>query len=122
MRQIQLAVVGVGAALLCLHALFPPRVYKFQESRTTSRAFILSSEFYETDVVHYGKYEREVPDGGGFLNSTSNPARLDYDCFVTLSIAISAATIGLAALLGLVSGSRKQGPARSNAPPTPPTH
>ena len=68
-------------------------------ARPTSRAFILSSEFYDTDIVHVGKNDPDVP--GIFIKSTSNPAKLDYDRFWALGIAISAATIGLAAFLGL---------------------
>ena len=118
MRRIQWAVVGIGATLLCLHALFPPRVYKY-ELRPTSRAFILSSDFYDTDIVHVGKNDPNVP--GVFIKRTSNPAILDYDRFVALSTAISAVTIGLAAFLGLVGGLRRQTSARSTALPTAPT-
>jgi len=112
MRRKEAVVVAIGAAVLLLHALFPPR-WKPDSQYSVTRGFIFSDDFYMAGYVHHteGPFE-------GF--TTCDPVRLDYDRFLTLSIIICAATIWVVIFLHCLRVPQRQVQGTSDVPPTPP--
>ncbi len=95
MNALQRMLVFVGFGLVTLNALFPPRMDKHSHDRPLPRAFVLSSGFYDAEIV---KKDRQIDSVT--ITRASYSAVLNSERFWVVTVAITAATISLMALAG----------------------
>ncbi len=93
MNLLQRLILAIGLLLVATNVLFPPRTLSHDVDRRINRAFILSKDFYKTDIV-------EKNEEVGNWARTWNSAVLDRDRYWALTIAGVLVTVALAALAG----------------------
>ena len=95
MNLLQRIILAIGLLLVATNVLFPPRVRGPGLGNRINRAFILSEDFYKTDIV-----KKNEKDGDMTVITTWNPAVIDGDCYWALTIAGVLVTVAMAALVG----------------------
>ena len=106
--RITLIPIIVGSILLSLHAMFPPRILPLHESRVPyriDRAYIFGD--------HY--YRQYLTEGGHVLSPSKREQsksiqelQLDWDLFITETIALLGVSILATSLFSLAAMPRKQ--------------
>ena len=114
MNRLQWFLIAIGAILIWLNSSFPPRHSVGRPNDPAGRAFLLSSDFGETDVRPF--------DLGGAIQAkitsyTFRSVELDHNRRDYWNITICMATIFFVAAVGAVVGARTRNGSRERNDP-----